>query len=354
MKLLKTTLLVLFAVSLVASLGFAEGEQEQDGEQEEVTLKLSTHHPADVYRSAGSRLIKEEIEEATDGKVKIDIYYSESLAAGGEVLNSVENKVADIGDFNPAYYPDQTPLHAGILVFTKAPATHTQKKEVMQRSYENYPALVEEIEQYNQKILWQYYPTPLNLSSTEPVESIEDFAGLKIRASSEAYLRMLEDLGAEPISMPFTDSYMGLQTGTLDGVFTNIAAMSGQKFYEPAPYSFTSQDMSIWLPFTFTINMDVWNGLTEETQEQINAAMERVDERYAPMYDEEYENQVEIFEEEGEELVFASEEDVETWQNLDLIEELKEELAEKAEDAGIEDGEQFVEDHERYMEEAVE
>ena len=354
MRLLRTVFVLLLVFSLSSFLAFAEGQQEASGEQKEVTLKLSTHHPGDVYRSLGARLIKEEIEKATNGKVKIDIYYSESLAAGSEVLSSVEKKIADIGDFNPAYYPGQTPLHAGLLVFTKAPPTHAQKKEVMNRSYEKYPELVEELEQYNQKILWQYYPTPLNLSSTEPVNSIEDFAGLKIRASSEAYLRMLESLGATPVSVPFTDCYMALQTGTIDGVFTNIAAMSGQKFYEPAPYSFTSQEMSIWLPFTYTINMDVWNSFTDETKEQINAAMERVDERYSPRYDEEYQKQVKIFRDEGKELVKASKEDVETWQNLEIIDTLKQELAEKAEAAGIEDGMQFVEDHERFMEEAAE
>jgi TRAP-type C4-dicarboxylate transport system substrate-binding protein len=352
MKHVKKGVFVLLIGALVPFVAMAAGQAEA-GAVEEVTISLSTHHPADVARSLPARLIKEEIEKATDGRVTIDIYYAESLARGGEVLESVQEGIVDIGDLNPAYYPGQLPLHSGVLVFTKAPPTHEQKREVMERAYEAYPEFANEIEQYNQRVLWQYQPTPLALSSTVPVRSIDDFRGLTIRASSEAYLRMLGDLGAIPISVPFTDSYMALETGTIQGVYTNIDAMSGQRFYEPAPYTFTSAELSLFLPFTFTINTSVWNSFTAETQEQIMTAMDVVHERYGQAYDEEYQRQIDIFRERGEEVVFASQEDIETWQNLPIIEVLKEELAEKAGEAGIADGQKFVDDFERFMVEAA-
>lgn len=348
----KRLVLVLLLAALIPLIAMAGGQSEPAA-AERVTLRLSTHHPADVARSLPSRLIKEEIERATDGQVTVDIYYAESLAGGSEVLNSAEAGIVDIADMNPAYYPGQLPLHAGIMVFTKAPPTHNQKREVMERAYEAYPQLRQEIEQYNQRVLFQYQPTPLSLSSTVPVRSIDDFAGLSIRASSEAYLRMLGDLGAIPVSVPFTDSYMALQTGTIQGVYTNIDAMSGQRFYEVAPYSFTSPELSLWLPFTFTINMNVWNRFSADTQDKIMAAMEVVHERYGRAYDEEYQRQIQIFSDRGEEVVFAGPEDIERWQNLPILEVLKAELAEKAEAAGIADGMQFVNDFERFMVEAA-
>ncbi|MCF7936885.1 MAG: TRAP transporter substrate-binding protein DctP [Synergistales bacterium] len=344
MKLLRIAVLAIFCVAMAAGFALAADDT--------VTLKLSTHHPGGVYRSVGARLLKEEIEKATDGKVKIDIYYSESLAAGGEVLDSVKMGIVDIGDVNPAYYPGQLPIHSGLLVYTESPPKHMQKVEVMDRMYKNYPVVEEEIEQYNQRILWQYFPTPLALSSTKPVDDIDDFKGMKIRASSEAYLRMLGDLGATPVSVPFTDCYMAMQTGTINAVFTNIAACSGQKFYEVAPYTFTSQKLGLWLAFTYTINQDVWDGFSRETKDQISAAVEKVNERFGPMFDSEYQNQVELFREKGEEVVMADEEDVKTWQNLPIISTLKQELAEKAEDAGVENGDQFIKDVGMYMEEA--
>lgn len=351
MNLSKKTLLVLVLALVVPMLVFAAGQSEAAGDRP-VTLRMSTHHPADVARSLPARMIKEEIERATDGLVTIDIYYAESLAGGSEVLTATQSGVVDIADMNPAYYPGQLPLHAGIMMFTKAPPTHNQKREVMERAYEAYPELRAELDRYNQRVLFQYQPTPLSLSSTVPVSSFDDFAGLSIRASSEAYLRMLGDIGAIPVSVPFTDSYMALQTGTIQGVFTNIDAMSGQRFYEVAPYSFTSPELSLWLPFTFTINMDVWNRFSPEIQEKIMDAMEVVHERYGRAYDEEYQRQLDIFGAHGD-IVFASPADIQTWQNLPILEVLREELAEKAVEAGIADGRKFVDDFERFMLEAA-
>lgn len=353
MKRAKKVFGVALIIMMMAPMVAMAAGQREAGEARPVTLRLSTHHPADVARSLPARMVKEEIERATNGMVLVDIYYSESLAGGGEVLTATQSGVVDIADMNPAYYPGQLPLHAGIMMFTKAPPTHQQKREVMERAYEAYPQLLQELDRYNQRVLFQYQPTPLSLSSTVQVRSIDDFAGLSIRASSEAYLRMLGDVGAIPVSVPFTDSYMALQTGTIQGVFTNIDAMSGQRFYEVAPYSFTSAELSLWLPFTFTINNDVWNRFSAEIQNQIMAAMEVVHERYAQAYDDEYQRQIQIFSERGREVVFASAEDVERWQNLPILEVLREELAEKAVEAGIPNGRQFVDDFERFMLEAA-
>lgn len=346
---MKKATLAMCIVGLFPFVNMAVAQEKID----QVTLSLTTHHPGNIPRSLPARLIKEEIEKATDGSVEINIFYAEALARGREALTSVANRIADIGDVNPAYYPGQLPLHAGIMVYTQAPPTHAQKREVMERAYEAYPALPEEFEKYNQRVLFQYQPQPLALSSTVPVSSINDFKELNIRASSEVYLNMLGSLGAIPVSVPFTDSYMALQTGTIDGVYTNIDAISGQNMFEPAPYTFTSPELSLFLPFTFTINQDVWGSFSGETQENIMAAMEVVHERYAEAYDDEYQRQIDLFKEKGEELVFASAEDIETWQNLAIIEKLKADLAETAEAEGVADGGKFVSDIERFMVEAA-
>lgn len=342
----------ILATCVVSLISFANITVAQEG-VDQVTLSLTTHHPADVPRSLPARMIKEEIKKATDGKVDIDIFYAEAIARGGEALTSVENGIADIGDVNPAYYPGKLPIHAGLLVYTDAPPTHAQKREIMERAYKSYPALPKEFEQYNQKVLFQYQPVPLAVSSTVPISNINDLKELKIRASSEVYLKMLGDLGATPVSVPFTDCYMALQTGTIDGVFTNIDAMSGQKMFEPAPYTFTSAELGLFLPFTFTINQDVWDDFSAETQQNIMGAMEVVHERYAKAYNDEYQRQINIFEKNGEDVVFASAEDVKTWQTLPIGKDLKEDLAETAEAGGVTDGDKFVSDIERFMVEAA-
>lgn len=350
MKLLKTGLLLFLFFVMVSSIAFAGGA----GEEKSVTLKLSTHQAADTFRSLGSRLLKEEIEKATDGKVKIDIYYSSSIQTGAEVLIGIRDRVVDIGMVNPSYYPGQLPVHQGMIVFLEAPGTYNKMIEVVDKLYEMYPKLLAEIEDYNQKVIFTIFPCPFNLSSTVPVESMKDFKGLKIRAANEIYLRMLGDLGAIPISVPWKDCYMALQTGTIEAVWTNIESLVASKFYEVAPYNLTSVEMPLWIPFTYTMNQDVWDSFSPEVQEQINGALKIVKERYAPKYDEAYEEMVEVMRTEGKKLVIASDEDVDLWRNLDIVETLFNELAEKVEKNGVaEDGWQFIEDVNRVMTEAI-
>jgi len=350
MKLLKTGLLLFLFFVMVSSIAFAVGE----GEEKSVTLKLSTHMPPDTFRSLGSRLLKEEIEKATDGKVKIDIYYASSIQTGAEVLIGIRDRVVDMGMVNPSYYPGQLPVHQGMIVFLKAPGTYNKMLEVVDKLYEMYPELLAELEDYNQKVMFTIFPCAFNLSSTVPVENMKDFEGLKIRAANEIYLRMLGDLGANPVSVPWNDLFMALQTGTIDAVWTNIEAEVAAKFYDVAPYNFTSVEMPLWIPFTYTMNQDVWNSFSPEVQEQINGALEIVKGRYAPLYDEAYEEMVEVMRAEGKGLLVASDEDVELWHNLDIIETLFDELAEKVEKNGVaEDGWQFIEDVNRVMTEAM-
>jgi TRAP-type C4-dicarboxylate transport system substrate-binding protein len=351
MRILKRVFLLFLFFVMLSSIAFAGGQ----GEEKSVTLKLSTHQPADSFRSLGSRLLKEEIEKATDGKVKIDIYYASSIQTGAEVLTGIRDRVVEMGMVNPSYYPGQLPVHQGMIVFLEAPGTYDKMSEVVDKLYEMYPELLAEIEDYNQKVMFTIFPCPFNLSSTVPVKSMDEFKGLKIRAANEIYLRMLGDLGAIPVSVPWNDCYMALQTGTIDAVWTNIESEVASKFYEPAPYGFTSVKMPLWIPFTYTINQDVWDKFSPEVQEQINGALEIVKERYAPEYDKAYEEMVEIYDREGEGTVIASDEDVEIWRNLDIIETLFDELAEKVEKNGVaEDGWQFIDDVNRVMTEAME
>lgn len=351
MKAFKKGLLLFLLLILISTISFAAGQSDE----KPVTLKLSTHMPPDTFRSLGSRLLKEEIEKATDGKVKIDIYYASSIQTGAEVLIGIRDRVVDMGMVNPSYYPGQLPVHQGMIVFLKAPGTYNKMLEVVDKIYEMYPELLAEIEDYNQKVMFTIFPCAFNLSSTVPVESMEDFKGLKIRAANEIYLRMLGDLGAIPVSVPWNDLFMALQTGTIDAVWTNIEAEVAAKFYEVAPYNFTSVNMPLWIPFTYTMNRDVWDSFSPEIQEQINGALKVVKERYAPLYDAAYEEMVEIVRTEGEELVIASDEDVEMWHNLPIIETLFDELAVKVKENGVaEDGWQFINDVNKVMTEAIE
>ena len=50
------------------------------------------------------------VEEATKGRVKIDVFYAQTLVKGPDIWNAVKTGVADMGWCFHGYWADMTPL----------------------------------------------------------------------------------------------------------------------------------------------------------------------------------------------------------------------------------------------------
>jgi TRAP-type transport system periplasmic protein len=68
-----------------------------------------------------------------------------------------------------------------------------------------------------------------------PIRQLDDLAGLRIRAPTEL-LPVLEDLGAEPVSLPMGDVYSALAKGIIDGVIAPTDTFRSLHFAEVAKY----------------------------------------------------------------------------------------------------------------------
>jgi TRAP-type C4-dicarboxylate transport system substrate-binding protein len=65
-----------------------------------------------------------------------------------------------------------------------------------------------------------------------PIKSVDDLKGLKFGVSSRETAQLAASLGATPISMIPPDLYMGVNRGTVDGVFTAWTAVQTFKLLE--------------------------------------------------------------------------------------------------------------------------
>ena len=68
--------------------------------------------------------------------------------------------------------------------------------------------------------------SPAQLHSKRPIRTLEELKGQRV-ACAALHADLFKALGAIPISIPFTDYYVGLQRGVLDAVYwTDIAAIA--------------------------------------------------------------------------------------------------------------------------------
>ena len=84
------------------------------------------------------------------------------------------------------------------------------------------------------------------ITTDDPIRSLADFAGKKIRtANTELYLALYDALGGSPTPMAFGEVYTGLTQGTIDGVDHCLGIMLDQKYYEPCNYLALTNHMCV-------------------------------------------------------------------------------------------------------------
>lgn len=109
--------------------------------------------------------------------------------------------------------------------------------------------------------------------TTEPINTLEDFAGRKIRVQQvEPMLSMITCLGAEPVNVPAFDLTSALESGACVGAENTLSSIFGMGHHEAAKY--ITMDNHTSSMDAICMNLDAWNALSENDQAAIRQAMD--------------------------------------------------------------------------------
>jgi TRAP-type C4-dicarboxylate transport system substrate-binding protein len=201
-----------------------------------ITLKYSDHDAPGGMRTDFVRNIwLPEIEKQTGGDLKIRQFFGGTLLKSKEVLKGVGDNIAQMGFAFPGHYPSRMLAHSIFSLFPKGPDKFENQAWFYRKAYAEIPALKAELAKSNVVPLMITAGLPGAFAGKKPLKGIADIKGDKWRAGGKWLLRYLESAGAVPVSVPWGDVYVALQTGTIDGVFTNYDGMHLMKFDEAAP-----------------------------------------------------------------------------------------------------------------------
>ncbi|KAE9630989.1 TRAP transporter substrate-binding protein [Parasedimentitalea maritima] len=182
---------------------------------QEVTLKLHQFLPA---QANVPKLIldvwADKIEEASEGRIKIDRYPSMQL--GGkppELMDQAIDGVADIVWTVVGYTPGRYP---STEVF-ELPFMMTDARAVSRAYWEMFETHMKDTEFKDLKILGTWVHGPGMIHTSDPVETPDDLRGMKIRGGSRSVNSLLTELGATPVGMPVPAVPEGLSKGVIDG-----------------------------------------------------------------------------------------------------------------------------------------
>lgn len=232
-----------------------------------VVLTFAMQNPETAYSSVHcvQPWIKA-VEKATKGYVKIQPYYSQTLAKGKDTWNATKLGIADIGWNMHGYWPGMTPL-TDVMSLPALPFRSAEKgSEVFWSIYEKYPQIQREFS--DNKVLILYTSEPYYLiTKDKPVHNLEELKGLKIRVAGAPAVDQMSALGGVPVAVGMPDVYLAMQKGVIDGMGAAWEPIIGFRLYEVANY-YTQVPFPATY-FSITMNRQKWNSLPKKIQDAI-------------------------------------------------------------------------------------
>jgi tripartite ATP-independent transporter DctP family solute receptor len=112
------------------------------------------------------------------------------------------------------------------------------------------------------------------LTCNKPIHSPDDLRGLRFRSvPTDINMATYEGWGAKPAPMNFSELYLALKTGGLDGQDNPLPTIDSAKFYEVQKYLILTKHMlpSRWM----LINNTVWESLPANAKQTFQEASQR-------------------------------------------------------------------------------
>lgn len=172
------------------------------------------------------------VNEKTGGKVTVKVYPAETLGSNKELADACSAGDIDFYISATAQYTQRyEPFSIVDAFYMFRDIDHFFK------FYQSdvYQGLVEGLaEKCNVHILTPiYYGARQMTTKSKPLNTPEDFVGLKIRAANEPLpIAAIEALGGTPTPIPYNETYLALQQGVVDGQENPPMSIQTMKFYE--------------------------------------------------------------------------------------------------------------------------
>lgn len=257
MKTLKTLLLAGLATAALSASALAQ----------EVTLKL--HHFLGPKSPAQTKMLEpwaRSIEEASGGRVKIEIYPSMSLGgAPPELISQVRDGVVDlvwtVNGYTPGLFPRTEVFELPFIHTNDILATDLAMRDM----FDEY--LAPEYKGVKVMFLHVHAGQAIHMAKDE-VRKPADLAGKKMRIPTRTGAWVIEALGAAPAAMPVPDLPQALSKGVVDGAFIPWEIIPVLSIQEQTAYQIEGIDMTRFGNTTFQVSMnqDRWDSLPEDIQ----------------------------------------------------------------------------------------
>ena len=232
-----------------------------------VTMRVSLSAASTEPHAMGSYAFKEYVEKTSNGNITVEVYSDSVLFTQEEEVVAVAANDAQMVLTAASWLTTGSPwigmLGAGYTFKTYDHMNNVLNGEIGKEIF----ARVAEEQGIMPLGSWYRGSRQISLSQDKHIKVPADLNGINLRMpNSDAWLELGRAIGANPTPISFSELYLALQTGVVDGQDNPLPTLESAKFYEVQKSVSLTNHMvdSIWP----TVSFDFWNSLTD-AQKQI-------------------------------------------------------------------------------------
>lgn len=232
------------------------------------TFKLATATPQHNPETQAAMHFAELVTERSNGDITIDVLSGGQAGGEREIAESLQLGTMHFGvlggivqNFDPALMVVEWDFLFRDDEHVKRALYGPTGEKINQRLIDNVGI----------RSLAPFMRTPRLLTTNEPVESLGDLKGMKIRVPEmPGRIALWKSLGAEPTPMAFPEVVPALQLGAIDGQENPIGLIASAKMYQAVD----NLAMTNHLPgfMMLLIAEDTWQGMSPEEKTLIQQA----------------------------------------------------------------------------------
>jgi TRAP-type C4-dicarboxylate transport system substrate-binding protein len=197
-----------------------------------VELKYSTYVAPTSWHGEMHQWWANEVDKRTGGKVKIKIFWMESLTKHKDGLPSVQTGMCDLTWLSSTYHPSQLPLFLILDNPGNFGNDYVASTMAIMDTLEKEPNIRAELDRENIIQMMPHISGHTQLAMKKCLDKFTDIRGKTLRTYGGARAKYYEGLGANPIFMPYPDIYEAVDRGTISAYDCAVVLSHGFKHYE--------------------------------------------------------------------------------------------------------------------------
>ncbi|RWB26630.1 MAG: twin-arginine translocation signal domain-containing protein [Mesorhizobium sp.] len=224
----------------------------------------------------GEHVIKPAIDafnKAANGEMVIELYFADQLVPTGELFRAMQNGTIDAvqSDDDSMAAPVDVRVFGGYFPFATRYSLDVQALFYKYGLAEIWSEAYGEVE----NVTWLSAGSwdPCNFNTKEPIRSLEDLKGKRVFTFPTAG-KFLSRFGVVPVTLPWEDVEVAVQTGELDGIaWSGITEDYTVGWADVTKYFLTNNICGAWVG-SFFANTERWNAVPPHLQELFKLTMD--------------------------------------------------------------------------------